>query len=770
MRNPKSTLILLSVTALFLGLTAVCWGQTQFGVLKREAPKNGPAYSAGEFLVKFHPGVPERVVRQVNQQHGVSVLEVSPRGKFLRLRVPRAKTVEQMVAIYSKNPHVEYAEPNYLLHAAFTPNDPFYSYQWHLDNGRYGGIGMEAAWDLEPTGGNSNVIVAVVDTGVAYEDYGSYKQAPDLAQTSFKQGYDFINNDSHPNDDNGHGTHVTGTVAQSANNSLGVAGVAFGTSIMPVKVLDQNGSGSTSAVAKGIYFAADNGAHVINLSLGSTFGSTTLKNACSYAYQKGVTLVCAAGNNNSSRSFYPAAYNDYCIAVGATRYDETRAYYSNYGSYLDLVAPGGDVRVDQNGDGYGDGVFQQTFSSGNPTDFGYWFYQGTSMASPHVAGVAALLIASGVTGPNNIREALESTAKDLGAAGWDQYYGWGRVDAEAALLASQPVLEHDVAVTGITATPSTIVAGGSVTVEVTLANYGNYYETFDLVLTDTTSDVEIGRKTVLLNSGTTNHVETFTWDATGATVGDHILKATVFLTGDGNPGNDAQTTQVTVQEAKHDVAVSAVNAPDSATQGDLVTVNVTVQNLGTFEETNIVVTLTDTTYNQSVGSQTTSLAAGATTTLNFNWDTTGAISGDHTLQAKATIADDADSTNNTGTAVVIITDPNASATMHVANIDMGSTVRSAGKNKFYKAFATVSVVDSNSAAVPDATVTGTWSGATSGTVSGNTETAGKVTLYSNEVKNPNGATFTFKVDSITKSGWKYDAGANLETSDFIVIP
>jgi serine protease len=767
MRDYKRALIYLLVMALVFGLTAVCWGKTQFGVLKREAPKDGPAYAAGEFLAKFRPGVPEKVVRQTNQQHGVSVLEVSPRGKFLRLRVPQGKTVEQMVAVYAKNPHVEYAEPNYLLHAALVPNDSFYSYQWHLDNGVYGGIGMEAAWDLEP--GKASVIVAVVDTGVAYEDFGAYKKAPDLAQTSFVPGKDIINNDDHPNDDNGHGTHVTGTVAQSTDNVEGVAGVAFGTSIMPVKVLDQNGSGSTSAVANGIYFAADHGAHVINLSLGSTRGTTTLQNACSYAYQKGVTLVCAAGNNGRNQAFYPAAYNDYCIAVGATRYDETRAYYSNYGSFLDLVAPGGDLNVDQNGDFYGDGVLQQTFSSGNPTDFGYWFYQGTSMATPHVAGVAALLIASGVTGPDNVRQALESTAKDLGAAGWDQYYGWGRVDAEAALLANQPVLTHDVAVTGITATPSTVVVGGQVTVDVTVANFGDYDDSFNLVLTDTTSNNEIGTRTVSLSSGATGHVETFTWDTTGASFGVHSLEGKVVLGTDSNSGNDSQTTQVTVQEAKHDVAVSAVNAPASAAQGDVVTISVTVQNLGTYSES-VEVKLEEGT-SQIGETQTTNLEAGATATLNFTWDTAGAASGNHDLTATATIAVDNDLTNNTRTAVVTITDPDAAATMHVAGIDMGYVVRSAGKNKFYKAFATVSVVDANNAAVPGATVAGTWSGATSETLSGTTDTSGKVTIYSSEVKNPkSGTTFNFRVDSITKSGWQYDAGTNFETSDSITLP
>ena len=247
-------------------------------------------------------------------------------------------------------------------------------------------------------------------------------------------GYDFINNDEHANDDDGHGTHVTGTLAQSTNNALGTAGIAFNCSIMPVKVLSKRGVGSYADIADGIYFAVDNGADIINMSLGGAGDSITLRNAVAYAYNQGVTIVCAAGNEylEGNAPAYPAAYDEYCIAVGATRFDRTRAYYSNTGSYLDLVAPGGDMYVDQNADGYGDGILQQTFGT-NPKDWGYWFYEGTSMAAPHVSGIAALLISVGITSPDVVREALQSTARDLGPAGWDDEYGWGLVDACAAL-------------------------------------------------------------------------------------------------------------------------------------------------------------------------------------------------------------------------------------------------------------------------------------------------------------------------------------------------
>ena len=351
---------------------------------------------------------------------------------FRVIKVPEGK-VKEKVGNYQKRADVIYAEPNYIAYALMVPNDPYYKYQWHLDNPVYGGIQMEKAWDIAT--GFPSVVVAIVDTGIAYETYGKYCQAPDLDQTCFVPGYDFVNNDSHPNDDNNHGTHVAGTVAQSTNNSTGVAGVAFNACLMPVKVLDRRGSGNYANVASGIRFAADNGAKVINLSLGGTSDSIALKDAVAYAYQKGVTVVAACGNDNTASCLYPATYDDYVIAVGATQYDETKAPYSNYGPSLDLVAPGGNNNLDQNKDGYADGVLQQTFSSSRAVcNFAYYFFQGTSMAAPHVSGVAALLLAKGnATTPDEVRAALQKTAECPGGTCPSNTYGYGLIDAYAAL-------------------------------------------------------------------------------------------------------------------------------------------------------------------------------------------------------------------------------------------------------------------------------------------------------------------------------------------------
>lgn len=343
---------------------------------------------------------------------------------------------------------VVYAEPNYIATAFYVPNDTLYSYQWNFDNAQTGGVEAEEGWDIQ---NGSGVTVAVIDTGVAYENYQqggwfwgrtNYYKAPDLNETTFVPGYDFVNDDSHPNDDEGHGTHVAGTIAGTTNNNSGVAGLAYGAKIMPIKVLDGNGSGTYFDVAEGIRFAADNGAQVINLSLGGSTGASYLEDALRYAYEKGVTIVAAAGNNGAGSVSYPAAYDDYVIAVGATRFDESRAPYSNYGSALDIVAPGGDTSVDQNADGYGDGVLQQTFS-GSYNNFNYYFYQGTSMATPHVAAAAALVISNGAQTPNEVREMLQSTADDLGNAGRDDVYGHGLLNLAKALGANTPAPEPE---------------------------------------------------------------------------------------------------------------------------------------------------------------------------------------------------------------------------------------------------------------------------------------------------------------------------------------
>lgn len=390
-------------------------------------PENGEIFVSGEIIIKFVPGTGQDEAAAVAFRHGSTIKEQLLLPDYYLLSVPQDSDPAEVAGLFRQEPEVVLVEPNYYMHAFLSPNDPYYPRQWHFQK-----IQMPQAWDLSTGNG---VIVAVIDTGVAYENFGGYFQAPDLANTAFVPGIDFVNNDQHANDDHGHGTHVAGTIAQSTNNGLGVAGIAYGAKIMPVKVLNASGSGSNVSVANGIKWAADNGAKVINLSLGSYYPNSLIEDTVNYAYSRGVVVVASAGNSSGSIG-YPAAYAN-AMAVGAIRYDETRSYYSCYGPELDLVAPGGDTRVDQNGDGFPDGVYQQTFSHGNVTEFTYEFWQGTSMAAPHVSGVAALIIARGsATTPDKVRQVLQSTARDLGTAGWDEIYGNGLVQAFNALNTS----------------------------------------------------------------------------------------------------------------------------------------------------------------------------------------------------------------------------------------------------------------------------------------------------------------------------------------------
>lgn len=308
----------------------------------------------------------------------------------------------------------------------FVPNDPYYGYQWHLDQ-----IGMPQAW-LRNRG--AGVVVAVIDTGLAYRDDAGWNRAPDLADTTIVGGYDFVNNDAEPDDEHGHGTHVSGTIAQSTNNGIGVAGVAPEAAIMPLKVLDANGSGGWGGIAAAIRYAADNGADVINMSLGGGMSSQAVQRAIDYAHEHGVIVIAAAGNSARGRVEYPARH-DHVVAVGAVRYDRDLSFYSNYGTGLDVVAPGGDLRVDQNEDGMPDGVLQNTLVGGNPNRFDYLAWQGTSMAAPHAAGVAALIYSTGVRDPDTVEQMLKQSATDLGDA---NRFGSGLIEANHALqLASQ---------------------------------------------------------------------------------------------------------------------------------------------------------------------------------------------------------------------------------------------------------------------------------------------------------------------------------------------
>jgi len=385
------------------------------------------------------------------------------------VKVAADESVARALTRLRSDPAVGYAHPDYLVRAArFRPDDPgtdgrggWIRDQWNfLSPTRVaGGIGTPGGWqrlisDRHP--GGKGVTVAVLDTGVAYRNKGhGYRRDPDLPSTKrFVHPKDFVGDDRVPLDIEGHGTHVTSTIAQSTDNGLGLTGVAYGVKVMPIRVLDRHETGKGSDVARGIQFATEHGADVINLSL--DFKPTVqhceqIVNVChaiQHANHEGVTIVAAAGNDDMSSVSYPAAAKG-VIATGATTYRGCLAEYSNYGELLDLVAPGGgkDKGVDVTGDGacrpsaQGYEVRQysldpQAAAEGNYRSFGIVGLEGTSMASAHVSGVAALIIASGICGnhpsPRRIAHRLKETAIERGEPGTDNLYGDGLLDAARA--------------------------------------------------------------------------------------------------------------------------------------------------------------------------------------------------------------------------------------------------------------------------------------------------------------------------------------------------
>ena len=388
-------------------------------------------YVPGEVVVKYEDGSRARV-HQIRD------------GDSVR------KTIAELHA----DPRVEYAVPNHIARASqtFTPNDPGFQRQWNLFEPW--GIGMPEAWSLaEAAGapGGEGALVAVLDSGVAFERYKRYRRAPDLRSKTFVKGYDFIDRDKHPNDVFGHGTHVAGTIAQTTNNGEGAAGVAYGARIMPLRVLDSAGSGDSVAIAKAIRYAARHKADVINLSLEFELDVVPseipeILAAIRFAHRRGALIVGAAGNGFGRKVAYPARA-DKVIAVGATTRSGCRSDYSNGGPELDLVAPGGGVDAEPrtqpevdvcDPDGASDWIFQETFRGRGVQSFGMpRGYEGTSMAAPHVSAIAALVIATGKLGPNPgpdaVQTHIQATARDLGRPGVDGRYGFGLVDAARAL-------------------------------------------------------------------------------------------------------------------------------------------------------------------------------------------------------------------------------------------------------------------------------------------------------------------------------------------------
>ena len=352
----------------------------------------------------------------------------------IELRVdPRDE--ERDLAALRGSDGVIFAEPVTRVQALWVPDDPDFARQWHLQ-----AAGAPAAWDSTRGQG---VVVAVIDTGIFPVD--------DLDPARIVGGFNFLARSTDARDDHGHGTHVAGTIAQSTGNGKGVAGMAPLAQLMPVKVLGAMGGGTSVAIADGIRFAVDHGARVLNLSLGGGARSIDMERAVAYARRRGAVVVCAAGNSGARGVSFPAAYPG-AFAVSAVGPSASPAPYTSFGPEVAIAAPGGDKSQGEEG-----GVLQETLAEGSTSQGAYRWFQGTSMAAPHVAGAAALLESLGVTNPDAVERLLTGSARaplradaekfgagllDAAAAVRDATVWWGALRLALALLGATLALKH----------------------------------------------------------------------------------------------------------------------------------------------------------------------------------------------------------------------------------------------------------------------------------------------------------------------------------------
>lgn len=368
----------------------------------------GDEFVPGELLVKFKPTVGVQDNRGKLARVNGAVVETKPAIDVLRVKIPKGREWTAMNALRTRA-DVEFVEPNYIARVLAIPNDSSYSSQWGLK----GNTEFEIAWDV--TQGNGNIIIAVVDTGIDL-DHPDFNCTVLGGASKLTAGVSFVEGTSSADDDFGHGTHVAGIAGACTNNLTGIAGAAPHARLMPVKVLNSSGSGSYSDVANGIIYAADQGAKIINLSLGGEYSSSTVADAVQYAQDRGSLVIASAGNyaNQGNPVIYPAAYPA-AMAVAATDEFDNWAYFSEFRPYVEVAAPG--VYI------------YSTLHSAN-----YGSLSGTSMAAPHVAGLAALIwsVDPGLTN-DQVRQKIQATANDLGPIGKDDYFGYGRINAWQAL-------------------------------------------------------------------------------------------------------------------------------------------------------------------------------------------------------------------------------------------------------------------------------------------------------------------------------------------------
>lgn len=545
-------------------------------VLASAAPPEGKKV---KLMVKPKPSVSEAALHALLKTQGASEIDTI-HALDVRLIEVSEKAADALIAALKKNKNVEYVERDASAQGTATANDPLFTggNQWWISK-----VQAPAAWDI--TTGVSNLPIAIVDSGV---------KASHLDITNkLLPGYDFVNNDSNPDDDNGHGTATAGVAAASSNNQLGMVSMAWANPVIPVKVLGADNNGSYFAIANGITWAADQGARIINLSLGGSTPSQVLQDAVNYAWNKNAVLIASAGNDGVNTPRYPAACNN-VVAVSATNSTDERPSWSNYGTYVDISAPG------------------QGVLSLYGTDT-YAFWNGTSFSCPIASGTIALMAsANPLLSNGNLVNLLLASTDDIGVAGYDTFFGTGRVNASAAVQAAVAAAVDTAAPTVAILSP---VNGATVsgTINVSLTASDNVGVT----------RLELYRNGLLV-SQTTSSSSTVSWNTTGSVDGVYNLEARAY---DAVNNIGVTTTQVTVQNSPVPDAIAPVTAISSPANGT--TVNRKSQKITVTSSDNVAVTSVRLFIDGVLFGTSTSAAA------TFTWNTSRVASGAHVLQSFA---------------------------------------------------------------------------------------------------------------------------------------
>lgn len=399
-------------------------------------------YLEGEILMMLKPDKSQMMFQQDIKNMPVEVVRNADKWGFMKLKANEGQDLFELISQIEKMPGVLYAEPNMVDRLLVIPNDPLFNTQWHYNNTGQsppGGtpdadIDAPEGWDIST--GSDTIIVGVLDSGIPIQ--GGVLSHPDLDDPNrFIMGKDIVNNDFEPMDDNGHGTHVSGTIGAESNNGIGVAGVAWNVKVMAIKVFNSSGSGSHEYFRDGCIYGVDNGCKVLNYSGGGSAGATK-EHGVAYADSNGVVLCAAAGNNNHGSVDWPGAYSvqyDNVICVSSTNTVDASSSFSSIGPEVTIAAPGG------TGSPFDSDDIQSTFPNypcylttnyGLPENYGP--LAGTSMATPHVAGFAALILSMNPNlSPDSVKQIMINTADDLGTPGFDNYFGWGRINVFNAL-------------------------------------------------------------------------------------------------------------------------------------------------------------------------------------------------------------------------------------------------------------------------------------------------------------------------------------------------